>query len=205
MVEDWDRMREPMRALIELTRAFTQEFTRAKRALGGIDFADIEQLALSCLVGADGQPTETARLWQEKFTHVFVDEYQDINAAQDAIITAISRSGERANRFLVGDVKQSIYRFRLADPTIFRSYEDQWRANRGGQRIPLADNFRSRERILDFVNPLFAELMRAEVGGIHYDADAQLRFGNARASALEQTRRQLAARRVAHGSHQSRG
>jgi ATP-dependent helicase/nuclease subunit A len=178
MLEDWNRLRGPMRALLELARAFTQEFTRAKRALGGIDFADIEQLALACLLDADERPTATARAWQERFEHVFVDEYQDINAAQDAILRAVSRDGTRANRFLVGDVKQSIYRFRLADPTIFRSYEERWREGQDGSRVPLADNFRSRERLLDFVNPLFAELMRPEMGGIHYDADARLRFGS---------------------------
>lgn len=178
MLEDWERMRQPMRALLELAQHFTIEFTRAKRALGGIDFADIEQLALQCLLDQHDQPTETARGWQERFAHVFVDEYQDINAAQDAIIRAVSRGGTRANRFLVGDVKQSIYRFRLADPTIFRGYEEQWRREQGGQRIPLADNFRSRERILNFVNAVFDRLMRPEIGDIHYDADAQLRFGS---------------------------
>jgi ATP-dependent helicase/nuclease subunit A len=83
------------------------------------------------------------------------------------------------NRFLVGDVKQSIYRFRLADPAIFRRYEESWRAGQGGLRIPLADNFRSHEGILNFINPLFGEIMRPSVGGVGYDGDAQLRFGNA--------------------------
>jgi ATP-dependent helicase/nuclease subunit A len=175
--EDWNRMREPMRALLELTAAFTSEFTRAKRALGGVDFADLEQLALGCLLDAAGAPTETARQWQARFSHVFVDECQDINAAQDAIIGAVSRA-DSGNRFLVGDVKQSIYRFRLADPTIFRRYEDAWRDGVGGRRIPLADNFRSREPILNVVNALFTELMRNEIGGVHYGADAQLRFGD---------------------------
>ena len=176
LLEDWRRMREPMRALLELTRAFTREFTRAKRALGGVDFADLEQLALECLLDKSGGPTAAAQLWQERFTHVFVDECQDINAAQDAIIRAVSRAA--GNRFLVGDVKQSIYRFRLADPTIFRASEEAWKHGAGGQRIPLADNFRSREAILNVVNPLFVALMRETIGGVHYDADAQLRFGN---------------------------
>jgi len=80
-----------------------------------------------------------------------VDEYQDINAAQDKIIQALSRSDAEANRFLVGDAKQSIYRFRLADPEIFRHYTQSWRSQ-GGQVIPLAENFRSREGLLAFVN-----------------------------------------------------
>jgi ATP-dependent helicase/nuclease subunit A len=195
--QDWDWMRGPMRALLELARAFTREFTRAKRAQGGVDFSDLEQLALRLLVDADGQPTEVARAWQRRFTHVFVDECQDINAAQDAIIRAIAQCGTQnadspqsdavphsafriphsGNRFLVGDVKQSIYRFRQAAPAIFRDYERQWRDGPHGARIPLSDNFRSREGILDFVNSVFAELMRESLGGVHYDEDARLRFG----------------------------
>lgn len=106
-------------------------------------------------------------------------EMQDINAAQDAILQALSRTGVEANRFLVGDVKQSIYRFRLADPKIFRDYQELWKTDAtAGTCVPLADNFRSREKILDFINPLIAALMRAPVGGVAYDAEAQLRFGD---------------------------
>jgi ATP-dependent helicase/nuclease subunit A len=175
LAEDWEWTRHPMRAVLELARAFTHEFTAAKRALGGIDFADIEQLALRLLLDASGAPTETARAWQQRFTHVFVDECQDINAAQDAILRALSR--KPGNRFLVGDVKQSIYRFRLADPTIFRAYENAWRAGNEGRRIALSDNFRSREGVLAFVNALFREVMREGVGGVSYDSGAELRFG----------------------------
>ncbi|HEY0548810.1 MAG TPA: UvrD-helicase domain-containing protein, partial [Verrucomicrobiae bacterium] len=178
LLDDWNWMRGPMRALLLLTQDFTVQFTQAKRALGGVDFADLEQLSLQLLVNGQDQPTEIARTWQEKFEHVFVDECQDINAAQDAILRAVSRDGAAPNRFLVGDVKQSIYRFRLADPKIFRGYEEAWRKGAGGQRIPLADNFRSREGILNFINPLFAALMRPSIGGVSYDGDAQLRFGN---------------------------
>lgn len=125
-----------------------------------------------------GRPTALARLWRERLKLVFVDEYQDINDAQDCILRALSRDGAEANRFLVGDVKQSIYRFRLANPHIFQRYADLWQADPGaGTVIPLNENFRSRAAILDFVNALFAPLLRREVGGVAYDADAQLRFG----------------------------
>jgi ATP-dependent helicase/nuclease subunit A len=200
LAEDWMWCRGPMLALLELTREFTSRFTAAKRAQAGVDFADLEQLALALLLDDSGRPTRIAEDWQRKLSHVFVDEYQDINAAQDAIIGAVSHDVGRAgcpqpaafshgtrraedsapclgNRFLVGDVKQSIYRFRLADPTIFRNYEQRWRDGGGGQRIPLSDNFRSRERILDFINPLFAALMRSSIGGVSFDPDARLRFG----------------------------
>src|SRR5262249_22484166 len=105
-----------------------------------------------------------------------VDEYQDINAAQDKIIAALSREGAEANRFLVGDIKQSIYRFRLANPYIFQGYWRQWSAGTG-RVIPLQENFRSRERVLDFINSLFSLVMVQELGGMVYDEQAQLRFG----------------------------
>jgi ATP-dependent helicase/nuclease subunit A len=178
LLDDWNWMRAPMRALLLLTRDFTRQFTQAKRALGGVDFADLEQLSLRLLVNERDEPTEIARTWQAHFDYVFVDECQDINAAQEAILRAVSRDAGASNRFLVGDVKQSIYRFRLADPKIFRAYEEAWRNGESGQRIPLADNFRSREGILTFINPFFAALMRPAIGGVSYDGDAQLRFGN---------------------------
>ena len=142
-----------------------------------------------------------------------------INAAQDAIIRAVSREGTDANRFLVGDVKQSIYRFRLADPRIFQNYEANWRSHeipspglaatlspsdgvRGnakqtglGQTLALTENFRSAEGLLNFINPVFRALMRPIVGGLIYDANAELQFGARRERALEplraRVRRQL--------------
>jgi ATP-dependent helicase/nuclease subunit A len=100
---------------------------------------------------------------------------QDINAAQDSILEAISRDGADANRFLVGDVKQSIYRFRLANPRIFQSYVRSWK-----QTVALVDNFRSRPGILRFVNSVFSLIMRPEIGGLGYDRSAQLRAGEPR-------------------------
>ncbi|MEQ2006729.1 MAG: UvrD-helicase domain-containing protein, partial [Limisphaerales bacterium] len=170
--EDWEWSRHELAALVELTRQFAERFTEAKRQLGGVDFADVEQLSLRLLRDERGA---AARRCRERFAHVFVDEYQDINAAQDAILCAVSRTGEEANRFLVGDIKQSIYRFRLANPRIFAGYAEAWRAG----VIPLADNFRSHEAVLNFVNALFRPLMRESVGGVTYDTAAELRFGNA--------------------------
>jgi ATP-dependent helicase/nuclease subunit A len=174
--QDWEWGRHPMTALLSLTREFTAAFTRAKRELAGVDFADLEQCALQLLrEPATGAPTAIARDWQARLAHVFVDEYQDINAAQDAILTALSRAGAAANRFLVGDVKQSIYRFRRANPNIFSDYARRWaEPDADGRRISLADNFRSREALLDFVNPLFAALMREAVDGVAYEP---LKFG----------------------------
>ncbi|MGV3756446.1 MAG: UvrD-helicase domain-containing protein, partial [Verrucomicrobiota bacterium] len=178
IASDWQQVRGMMRALLELTQEFTECYRTAKRDMGGVDFADLEQLSLQLLLDANGQPTATARTWQQRFDHIFVDECQDINAAQDAIIRSVSRSGAEANRFMVGDVKQSIYRFRLANPHIFQTYEQQWKtAGEHHQVLPLTENFRSREGVIDTVNTLFSFLMRPALGGLHYDADAALQFG----------------------------
>jgi ATP-dependent helicase/nuclease subunit A len=170
LARDWEWARSHMMALVSFTREFTVAFSRAKRELGGVDFADLEQCALRLL-----RNPATVREWRSRLAHVFVDEYQDINEAQDTIIAALSRDGAAANRFLVGDVKQSIYRFRLANPRIFGGYDAQWSGPAaGGRRIALTENFRSREALLEFINPLFAALMRKAVGGVDYEA---LRFG----------------------------
>jgi ATP-dependent helicase/nuclease subunit A len=178
LAQDWDWIRPQMTSLLRLAQEFTAEFARAKRELAAVDFHDLEQFALQLLLDrATSQPTAVARHWRERLQLVFVDEYQDINAAQDTILRALGGEGTAANRFLVGDVKQSIYRFRLADPTIFQGYKTEWEKGQDGQTVPLADNFRSHESILNFVNALFASLMRREVGGVEYDEPQQLRFG----------------------------
>jgi ATP-dependent helicase/nuclease subunit A len=179
LAEDWEWVRGQMTALLNLAREFAVRFGESKRELGMVDFHDLEQHALQLLWDrATGQPTEIARQWRDRLRFVFVDEYQDINDAQDAILKALSRDGAAANRFLVGDVKQSIYGFRLADPRIFQEYMRRWRDDQGTM-IPLVDNFRSREAILGFVNSVFGALMRPETGGIPYDDAARLRFGDA--------------------------
>ncbi len=177
--EDWRHAREDLRALLLLVRQFMTRFEQARRAAAAVDFSDLEQLALRLLWDPVHQaPTGLARAWQERFAHVLVDEYQDINGAQDRILACLGRTGARANRFLVGDVKQSIYRFRRADPRIFQGYAAEWRdgAN-GGTVLPLSENFRSHEAVLDFVNDWFTGLMRRSVGGVAYDGDARLLYG----------------------------
>jgi ATP-dependent helicase/nuclease subunit A len=194
LAEDWNWVRGQMTALLRLAQNFAARFAARKRDDGVLDFHDLEQFALKLLWDfAADKPTPTAERWRGKLRFVFVDEYQDINAAQDKIIQALSRepfgvppSGgiaeppeggtPNANRFLVGDVKQSIYRFRLADPKIFRDYAKSWRG-KDGQTISLAENFRSREPLLNFVNSVFSLVMREEIGGVNYDDEAKLKFG----------------------------
>ena len=177
LLEDWNWARGQMATLLNLTREFGEAFASAKREQGSVDFHDLEQHSLRLLWDrATKTPTAIARHWQKQLRFLFVDEYQDINEAQDAILTALSGDGDGANRFLVGDVKQSIYRFRLAAPHIFQNYARAWSGD-AGKVIPLAHNFRSREAILSFVNALFSELMRPDIGGVAYDENARLQFG----------------------------
>jgi ATP-dependent helicase/nuclease subunit A len=178
LAEDWSWVRGHMETLLRLAQEFGVKFSEHKFADGMLDFHDLEQFALKLLWDFSiEKPTAVAETWRKKLRFIFVDEYQDINAAQDKIIAALSRDGTDANRFLVGDVKQSIYRFRLADPKIFRDYAINWRG-KNGQTIPLAENFRSRESLLNFVNSVFAPLMREEIGGVNYNDEAKLKFGS---------------------------
>ncbi len=177
LIEDWSWVRGHMESLLHLAEDFALKFRHRKQADGVLDFHDLEQFALELLWDFSGnQPTAVAAAWREKLKFIFVDEYQDINAAQDKIIAALARDGAAANRFLVGDVKQSIYRFRLADPKIFRDYALNWQSPAGAV-IPLAENFRSREGLLDFVNSVFRLTMRETIGGVNYDAAAELKPG----------------------------
>ncbi|HXF10816.1 MAG TPA: UvrD-helicase domain-containing protein [Desulfuromonadaceae bacterium] len=179
LAEDWEWSRRHMLTLLKLAREFSGGFSEQKNSDGVLDFQDLEQFALKLLwdFETDG-PTAIARRWREQLRFVLVDEYQDINAAQDRIIQAFSREAGDANRFLVGDVKQSIYRFRLAAPAIFRGYARDW-TGKTGTTISLTENFRSHRPILDFTNALFTQLMRDEVGGVQYDEAAQLKPGTA--------------------------
>lgn len=180
LAEDWHWVRPSLGSLLVLTREFAREFSKAKRERGALDFHDLEQFALKLLwLPEQNRPTDLAHQWRNRIKLLFVDEYQDINEAQDKILQALSREGTAANRFLVGDVKQSIYRFRQAAPGIFQAYATAWE-NRPelGRMVWLSDNFRSREGLLDFINPLFAALMKKALGGVDYEAKAALQFGD---------------------------
>jgi ATP-dependent helicase/nuclease subunit A len=178
LAEDWGWVRGHMKTLLLLAQEFSEKFSTRKRTDGVVDFHDLEQFAIQLLWDPKaGGPTEIARRWRAQLRFVFVDEYQDINAAQDRIIFALGRD----NRFLVGDVKQSIYRFRLANPQIFQHYAKDGAKDPGtwnGKTIALTENFRSREALLEFINSLFMPLMREDIGGVHYDEQAKLKFGS---------------------------
>jgi len=169
------------RILIELTRQFNHLYAQRKSKLNGLDFADLERYALKLLTVADPSgerlsPSETALALRSRFKYIFVDEYQDINPVQQAILDALS-SGD--NVFVVGDVKQSIYAWRGAEPAIFLERLHLASSDPGdvvlGLRVDLNYNFRSAGGILDFVNKIFGRIMTAEIAHINYDEAARLR------------------------------
>lgn len=164
-------------ALVSLVNEFATRFWQAKRDRGLLDFADLEQLSLRLLVDEKGKPTEIARGIQARYEEVLVDEYQDVNAVQNAILEAVARQDQGGYMFMVGDVKQSIYRFRLAEPGLFMQKEEDFSGESGrGQLIALNTNYRSRRNIIDAVNLIFQQLFDRQVGELDY-SDAFLHYG----------------------------
>lgn len=163
--------------LVRLTHAFLARYSAAKRKKNLVDFGDLEHLALDILSQktADGEvPTAAAEQYRESFEEIMIDEYQDSNYVQELILTSISRQ-DPPNLFMVGDVKQSIYRFRLARPELFmEKYTSYTKEESTHQKIELHQNFRSRKSVLDSVNYFFYQLMHKSVGNVEYDKDAAL-------------------------------
>ena len=171
-------------ALVDLTLAFKEAFDRAKREKNILDFDDIEHFALQTLLRREGDsyvPTETALAYRSRFHEIMIDEYQDSNLVQEYLLSCISGESEgRYNRFMVGDVKQSIYKFRLARPELFLEKQEAYGSgSENARRIDLHQNFRSRREVIDSVNAVFARIMGREMGGIAYDEKAALHPGAA--------------------------
>ena len=168
--------------LVSLVLTYERMLTQKKREANIIDFGDMEHLALQILLTKeDGEivPTRAAKEYRECFDEILIDEYQDSNLVQEYLLTAVSGEQDgRNNRFMVGDVKQSIYKFRLARPELFmEKYHTYTKEESGCQRIDLHKNFRSRREVLEGVNTLFQKIMGQELGGIVYDEDAALYEG----------------------------
>jgi len=166
--------------LAEMTQRFHDDYQQYKADRKLIDFNDLEHLTLQILKGDEAdEVSEASDYYRRKFSEVLVDEYQDINALQEAILLRLTQpKAETGNYFMVGDVKQSIYGFRLADPNLFLSKYDLYAESSAGNRIILAENFRSRTEILSFTNFIFKQLMDREVGDLDYDKNAELIHGN---------------------------
>lgn len=189
--------------LVRLADRFEEVFSEEKTRKNLLDFTDTAHLALKVLIekneNGDIVPTQAAREYQDYFEEIAIDEYQDSNEIQELLLSSVSRESRGVyNRFMVGDVKQSIYRFRMSDPVIFmkkyesyRKQEDSPKREEGVQaeedvqpqprqlRIDLHKNFRSRREVLEAVNLVFRQIMRREVGGVTYGADESLYPGAA--------------------------
>ncbi len=177
LLTDLELARPAVRGLMALVRDFGRAFAEEKRRRGLLDFADLEHMAVRLLVDDAGRPTEVARTCSARFDEVMVDEFQDTNRVQTAIFDAVSDGGKTL--FMVGDVKQSIYRFRLADPTIFlERYRDyapaDLAADGQGRKLVLSRNFRSRPQVLEGVNDLFRDIMSTQLGEMEYTDDQAL-------------------------------
>lgn len=167
-------------ALAEVTERFIDAFTERKQDKNLVDFSDLEHFALEILVEEEtGKPTETAKEFQNAYEEIMIDEYQDSNYVQETILRTISREvvGQN-NLFMVGDVKQSIYRFRLARPELFMEKFDTYETTDAPcQRIDLHKNFRSRDSVLTFTNDIFYRIMKRNLGGVDYTDEAALYCG----------------------------
>ncbi|MFD1031211.1 helicase-exonuclease AddAB subunit AddA [Metaplanococcus flavidus] len=175
-----DEMREMaplMKTLVELTNRFAEQYKALKVDRAIVDFSDLEHYALEIL-SENGKPSAIAHEYRNRFKEILVDEYQDTNMLQETIIGFVKSGGETdGNLFMVGDVKQSIYRFRLAEPMLFLGKYSRFtkEAEETGMSIDLNANFRSRQEILDGTNYIFSQIMGERVGEIDYDEAAALK------------------------------
>lgn len=162
--------------LVDIAQEVLTSFRRQKLERNEMDFSDYEHYALEILNADDGAQKKE---YQEQFKEIMIDEYQDINRVQEAIITSLKTGGESdGNLFMVGDVKQSIYKFRQADPSLFIEKSKRFSGSDSGRLINLNHNFRSRGEVLTLTNRLFERMMDEEVGEIVYDENHQLVQGN---------------------------
>ena len=180
-VQDIKYMYPILKMLKDLILEFSQKFYQRKREKNIMDFSDMEHLALKILVKKDENgnivKSEIAKKYENKFEEIAIDEYQDSNLVQEYILTSVSRGN---NIFMVGDVKQSIYKFRQARPKLFLDKYDNYKldpVNGEDRKIQLFKNFRSRSNILDFTNLVFEDIMSRELGNIEYNQDEYLNLG----------------------------
>ena len=182
-MEDLRAVAPAMDALLRLTESFAERYRREKLRLNAADFSDQEHLALGLLTGPDGSSTELGEQVAARYVEILVDEYQDTNEIQNAIFRAVSRNGQ--NLFTVGDVKQSIYRFRLADPTIFLG---KYERSNPGRRPPTGRSGRSScpgisapggRSCYTYIYFIFSNILSREMGEMDYGEDEALHFGAA--------------------------
>ena len=177
--EDINGMYDVLKKLENIILEFGKKFEKRKKDKNIVDFSDVEHYALKILLKEDGTPSEIAKKYQEKFEEIAIDEYQDSNLVQEYILTSISRGN---NVFMVGDVKQSIYKFRQARPELFlekyKNYKTKnIKTDADDLKIQLFKNFRSRKEVLDFSNEIFENIMSEELGELNYTKEEFLNLG----------------------------
>ncbi len=169
--------------LYALLADFSDRFSEEKQRRSIMDFDDIKRYTLKLLVTPDGEPTELALSYREQFSHIYIDEYQDVDLVQDKIFSVISKD----NRFMVGDIKQSIYGFRGAQPKVFAAYKESFYPYSSDKCEPIpdgvraltifmSDNFRCDKSIIDFTNTVCSRLFEASKDSIGYTREDDLRF-----------------------------
>lgn len=181
-LKDMAEMKPHVETLVYLVEAFGERFQQIKMDKGLVDFADLEHYCLSILSRPEENeiiPSEAALFYRAQFKEVLIDEYQDVNLVQESILKLVTKDREsEGNLFMVGDVKQSIYRFRLAEPNLFLAKYLRFQEREdAGFKIDLAKNFRSRKEVLEGTNFLFKQIMGVKVGEIEYDESAELKLG----------------------------
>ncbi|AIF42732.1 helicase-exonuclease AddAB subunit AddA [Virgibacillus sp. SK37] len=183
-VEDMRELAPVIKQLTELVKEFKKRFTVQKQEKAIVDFSDLEHYCLQLLLDETSTsdqpiPSDVAIHFKKQFSELLVDEYQDTNMVQETLLTLISDQSGPGNMFMVGDVKQSIYRFRHAEPSLFiDKYKRFAKEEHPAQRIDLASNFRSREHVLVGANYIFRQILDEQVGEINYDENAELIYGN---------------------------
>ncbi len=182
MLRQMEASSRPLRTLCRLTGEFMERFDAYKKEKHLLDFSDLEHLALQILVTEeDGQivPSAVARQMQNSYREVMIDEYQDSNLVQEMLLSSVAGHWRgQPNQFMVGDVKQSIYKFRMARPEIFmEKYASYTTGDSASQKIDLHKNFRSRAQVLDSANFVFRQIMAKSLGGITYDDQSALHVG----------------------------
>ncbi len=177
LLQELNNQAEIVEEIIDILIKFDDLFSSKKREKNLLDFNDLEHFAIKILVDENGEPTEIAKEYSELFFEIMIDEFQDTNLVQETILNSMLK--DKPNKFMVGDVKQSIYRFRKANPKIFIDNYNEFSKNINSHNmlINLSQNFRSRKGVIDGTNYVFERLMTREFGGIDYDDNVKLYRG----------------------------
>ncbi|MBR7554976.1 helicase-exonuclease AddAB subunit AddA [Allobacillus sp. GCM10007491] len=184
LLNDLQKIKPQIEQLVTVVKEFHEKFQQEKKEQAVVDFSDLEHYCVQIL--SDGKdeageyiPSYIANQYRKQFREVLIDEYQDTNLVQEAILQLLTAGEDAGQLFMVGDVKQSIYRFRHAEPTLFmKKYKDFQREELAATRIDLARNFRSRKEVLDGANFIFRQLLDERVGEMEYEKEAELIYSN---------------------------